>query len=178
MSIELKGKEVDRYFNLHDALFEFHKLFTNDNSDDRTIAILGGTFLEMVLEHILWAFLPEDEKEVEKIMQFNQPLGSFSNKITMVYCLGLVDKMIKDDLNLIRKVRNEFAHDLYASFDSDKIKSWCKELKWHKVMLTPDPPADATIKDYFQVGVNTLITHLHGCISIARDQKRAIINNF
>jgi DNA-binding MltR family transcriptional regulator len=57
------------------------------------------------------------------MMQLNQPLGDFSNKIKMCYCLGLIDKIIRDDLNLIRKIRNEFTHDLYASFESDKIKS-------------------------------------------------------
>src|SRR3546814_2970630 len=106
------------------------------------------------------------------------PLGNFSSKIKMCYCLGLIDKMIKEDLNLIRKIRNEFAHDLYASFDSDKIKNWCLQLKWHKIIVTPYPPSDATPKDYFQVGVNSLITHLNGCVSIARSEKRSIKNNF
>lgn len=174
----LKGKAVERYFDLNDALMEFHNLFTYESKDDRTIAILGGTFLEMILEHILYAFFPEDDKEVGEMMQFNQPLGNFSNKIKMCYCLGLIDKIIKDDLNLIRKIRNEFAHDLYASFESDKIKNWCLQLKWHKIIVTPYPPSGATPKDYFQVGVNSLITHLNGCMSIARNDKRIIKDNF
>jgi hypothetical protein len=61
-------------------LMEFHNLFTYESKDDRTIAILGGTFLEMILEHILYAFFPEDDKEVGEMMQFNQPLGTFRNK--------------------------------------------------------------------------------------------------
>lgn len=174
----LKGKAVERYFDLNDALREFHNLFTYESKDDRTIAILGGTFLEMILEHILYAFFPEDDKDVEEMMQFNQPLGNFSNKIKMCYCLGLIDKIIKEDLNLVRKIRNEFAHDLYASFENDKIKNWCLQLKWHKIIVTPYPPSDATPKDYFQVGVNSLITHLNGCVSIARGEKRSIKNNF
>lgn len=174
----LKGKAVERYFSMHDALIEFHDLFTKKDSDDRAIAILGGTFLEMILEHVLFAFLPEEDKEVEKLMEYNQPLGNFSNKITMLYCLGLIDKMIKDDLNLIRKVRNEFAHNLYASFDNPKIRSLCHELKWHKILVTPYPPEDANVKDYFQVGVNSLITHLNGCVSQARTDKRSIKNDF
>lgn len=178
MAMELTGKAAERYFDFHDAMAEFHKLFTYNEKDDRAIVILGGTFLEMVLEHMLYAFLPEDDKEVEKLMQPNQPLGSFSNKITMAYCLGLVEKVVKDDLNLVRKIRNEFAHNLYASFDNEKIKSWCHELKWHKIMLTPTPPDDTTIRDYFQVGVNTLISHLHGCISLAHGKKCCILNNF
>ena len=174
----LTGKAVERYFDLNKALFEFNNLFPYDGKDERSIAILGGTFLEMILEHILLAFLPEDEKEVNRLMEFNQPLGNFSNKIAMTYCLGLIDKVIKDDLNLIRKVRNKFAHDLYATFDDEQIKAWCKALKWHKISLMSDPPNEATTKDLFQVGVNTLISHLHGVVGIARSEKRSIRNTF
>ncbi len=79
---------------------------------------------------------------------------------------------------MIRKIRNEFAHDLYASFESDKIKNWCLQLKWHKILVNPYPPLDATTRDYFQVGVNSLITHLSGCVLIARGEKRSIKNEF
>jgi hypothetical protein len=174
----LTGKAVERYFDLNKVLFEFDSLFPYEGKDERSIAILGGTFLEMILEHILLAFLPEDEKEVNKLMEFNQPLGNFSNKITMAYCLGLLEKIVKDDLNLIRKIRNKFAHDLYATFDDEQVKSWCEALKWHKILLTPYPPEEATTRDLFQVGVHTLISHLNGVIGIARSEKRAIQNNF
>jgi hypothetical protein len=174
----ITGKAVERHFDLNKVLMDFHDLFNNKHGDDRTIAIIGGTFLEMILEHVLFSFLPEDNKEVERMMDFNQPLGNFSNKITMAYCLGLIERVVKEDLNLIRKIRNEFAHDLYASFENEKIRSWCKELKWHKIALTPNPPSEATNKDLFQVGVNTLISHLNGCVSMARGDKRKIRNNF
>ncbi|WP_134090918.1 hypothetical protein [Olivibacter sp. XZL3] len=104
----LKGKAAERYFNQNDALREFHNLFTYESKDDRTIAILGGTFLEMILEHILYAFFPEGE----------------------------------------RSGRNDAIQPTF------------------------------TPKDYFQVGVNSLIIHLNGCVSIARNEKRSIRNNF
>lgn len=44
-------------------------------------------------------------------------------------CLGLIYKPVRDDLNLVRKIRNEFAHNLYASFEDEKIESWCSGLK-------------------------------------------------
>ena len=174
----LTGKAVERYFDLNKALFEFSNLFPYEGKDERSIAILGGTFLEMILEHILLAFLPEDEKEVNKLMEFNQPLGNFSNKITMAYCLGLIEKVVKEDLNLIRKTRNKFAHDLYTTFDDEQVKSWCEALKWHKILITPHPPQEATTRDLFQVGVHSLISHLHGFIGFARSEKRTIRNTF
>lgn len=174
----LAGKALERYFDLNKTLFEFNELFPYQGENDRAIAIVGGTFLETILEHNLFAFLPENEKEVEKLMDYNQPLGNFSNKITMTYCLGLIDKIIKDDLTLVRKIRNKFAHDLSASFENEQLKSWCNELKWHKISMMRNPPDDATSRDLFQVGVNQLITYLNGYVSVARGQKRIPRNNF
>ena len=64
--------------------------------------------------------MPEEDKEVDKLFEFNNALGNFSSKISMTYSLGLIEKIIKSDLHLVRKVPNEFAHDLYASFDNEK----------------------------------------------------------
>lgn len=174
----ITGKALERYFDFNDALLEFHRLFTYDEKDDRSIAIIGGTFLEISLEHILRAFLPENDNEVEKLFEFNNALGNFSSKISMVYSLGLIEKVVKDDLHLARKIRNEFAHDLYATFESENIGSWCRSLMWHRKAFVANPPESATNRDLYQVGVNQLITHLSGCVSIARDNKREIRNNF
>ena len=95
----------------------------------------------------------------------------------MVYCLGLVDKLIMNDLKLVGKIRNKFAHDLNASFNDAKISQWCKELKWHKLSYMK-PPTEATTRDLFQVGVHQLISHLNGTVSIARGSKIKIRDSF
>lgn len=157
---------------------ELHELFPHQGESGRAIAIVGGAFLETMLEHILLAFLPENGKESARLMEVNQPLGNFSNKISMCYCLGLIESIIRHDLNIIRKIRNKFAHNLHVSFDDEEIRSLCAELKWHKISLYQRPPLEATSRDIFQVGVNQLIAHLHGCIGIARKDRRTILNNY
>lgn len=174
----ISGKALERHFDFNRALFEFHQLFNLDQKDERAIAILGGTFLDMALQHILYSFFPEDEKEVEKLFGQDQPLGTFSGKITICYCLGLIDRMVKDDLNLVRKIRNKFAHDLYATFEDEQIRGWTSALKFHIVGMMMEPPAGATPLQVFQVGVNQLITNLSGYISIGRAEKRIIRDNF
>ena len=90
----------------------------------------------------------------------------------------MIDKVIKDDLNLIGKIRNRFAHDLYASFEDEQIISWCKALMWHKISMMRNPPESATIRDLYQAGVNQLISHLNGVVSIAHLEKRKIKKDF
>lgn len=170
----ITGRALEKHFELQDALLEFSKLFQYEEENDRAIAIVGAAFLDTLLEHILVNFLADDEKEVKKLLQYDQPLGTYGNRITMAYCLGLIGKTIRDDLRLAGRIRNRFAHDLYASFDDEKIQSWCKSLRWHRISIFIAPPPEATARDLFQVGVNQLVGHLHGLVSVARLEKRTI----
>jgi hypothetical protein len=170
----ISGIALDRYFDFNAALIEFHNLFNKEIVDERAIAILGGTFLEMALEHILRAYLPDGEKEVNGLFEQNGPMATFSNKISLCFCLGLIDEVIKDDLTLVRKIRNKFAHDLYATFKNEKIKSWSTGLSFHTISMMMKTPADANEVQIFQVGVNQLISHLHGCIGMSSKEKREI----
>ena len=172
----IAGKALDRHFDLFNTLIAFSKLFSYNNGDDRSIVIIGATFLETILEHILLGFFPEDEKDVDSLLKYD--LGSYGKKVKMTYCLGLIEKTVKDDLVLIGRIRNRFAHDLYASFEDENIKAWCNQLKWHEISMMMAPPGEATTRDIYQVGVNQLITNLNGVVSFARGEKRIILNNF
>ncbi len=170
----LSGFTLVRYFDFNAALIEFHNLFNKEIVDERAVAILGGTFLEMALEHILRAYLPEDEKEVNGLFEPTGPIATFSNKISLSFCLGLIDNVIKDDLTFVRKIRNRFAHDLYATFTNEQIKSWSAALSFHTISMMMKTPKGATEVQIFQVGVNQLISHLHGCIGMSSKEKRKI----
>jgi DNA-binding MltR family transcriptional regulator len=171
----LQGKALERYFYRLKALEEFSKLFTYNVGDDRAIVIIGCSFLETILEHILIEFFPDDEKEVDVLLNYDKSLGTYSNKVRMIYCLGLIRKKVMDDLRLIGKIRNRFAHDLSVSFEDSDIASWCKSLKWHReVFFLHETPSDATTRDIYQVGVNTLISYLNGVVSMARGEKRVL----
>jgi DNA-binding MltR family transcriptional regulator len=116
-------------------------------------------------------FLVDDQKEMLRLLQPKGPLGTFGAKVSMCYSLGLIGKVVKADLRLVAKIRNRFAHDLRAEFSDNQIASWCKALLWHK-QLFMQPPPGATDRDLFQVGVNQLVAHLHGLVSLARTNKR------
>ena len=107
-----------------------------------------------------------------------QPLGTYGSGVKMIYCLGLIDKTVRDDLKLIGKIRNKFAHDLYASFEDEQINSWCRQLRWHRETLLADPPPTATTRDYYQVGVNQVIGYLNGIVGMARAEQRTIRKGF
>jgi DNA-binding MltR family transcriptional regulator len=167
----ITGKALERHFSMQDALMEFCRLF-RDEENDRALAIVGGAFLDTLLENILIEFLVDDEKEVKELMRYDAPMGTYAGRIRAAYCLGLLRTSVRDDLRHVGKIRNKFAHDLSASFADQEISSRCAALRWHRHALM-EPPAGATTRDLFYVGVSQLVAHLNGCVVIARGQRRS-----
>jgi hypothetical protein len=171
----IAGKDLERYWQRRDALLEFHKLFNERGMvDERAIAIVGVTFLDSILENTLISFLVDDEKETNKLLGFDQAMGTFSSRITATYCLGLICKTVRDDLRTVGKIRNKFAHELRASFDLEPVRGWCLSLRWHEFSMMMKAPVDAIPRDIFKVGVNQLICYLDGLAGMALYERRKI----
>ena len=97
---------------------------------DRACAVLGAAFLDEQLRALLEAFFVDDPNRMQDIFEkAASPLATFSSRINMAYALGFLAPREIRDLNLIRKIRNEFAHELHdVSFVSPSIASRCAEL--------------------------------------------------
>jgi len=94
---------------------------------DRAAGIVATTMLENALDSVLHHAIREDDPGLLKeLFTDGGPLGTLSSKIKLLYALGLVTKDGRHDLDLIRKIRNDFAHKLTGStFQSDTIKGRC-----------------------------------------------------
>ena len=92
----------------------------------RGAVIISGVVLDQMLGKTLEKFLT-DHKDVKKLLYggVSAPLGSFSARILMAFGLRLIDEKEYARLEIIRKIRNHFAHNLRASFDDDKVKDLC-----------------------------------------------------
>jgi hypothetical protein len=175
MDHTIAGEDLKRHWRHQDALLAFHELFNERATvDERAIAIVGVTFLDMILEHTLINFMVDDEKEMRKLLGVDRAMGAFSSRVTAAYCLGLICKTVRDDLRTVGKIRNRFAHELQASFEEEPIRGWCLALKWHEFSMMMKAPADATPRDIFQVGVNQLISYLNGLAGVALIERRKI----
>jgi hypothetical protein len=77
---------------------------------DRGCALMSAAFLEIELENEL-------------------KLGNFSSKISMAFALGLIDRNTLNELDLIRKIRNKFAHEHQSiSFDDETLAPLIEKL--------------------------------------------------
>lgn len=108
---------------------------------DRGCALMVASFLDFKLEQLLIARLVDDSKMVSELLAHSGPLGTFSSRIDMAFALGLIGANVRRDLNLIRKIRNEFGHSHRPlMFSDDAISSRCNELfHFHSIESTSDP---------------------------------------
>lgn len=107
---------------------------------DRALVITIGSILDTQLESLLKSFLIKDNKRDEKLFNNNSPLSNFSSKISMCYYLGIISKYEYEALEIIRKIRNIFAHEIEIKKleDSQSIRDLCKILNIPEEIYIPD----------------------------------------
>jgi mannitol operon repressor len=110
-------------------LSELLKGFNKES--DRGRALVAASLLDQRLKGILEAFLLKDKVSSQLVDGFNAPLGTFSARTAASYALGLIQKNEFDEINLIRKIRNEFGHQWKAiTFRSARVADLCNKLPW------------------------------------------------
>jgi DNA-binding MltR family transcriptional regulator len=115
--------------------------FSLNSETDRGCALMVASFLEHKLGRLLEAILVDDSKVVSELFSHSVPLGTFSSRIDIAYAMGLIGPATRRDINLIRKIRNEFGHSHQTlKFTDDRIRNRCKEL-FHviNIELTDEP---------------------------------------
>jgi DNA-binding MltR family transcriptional regulator len=107
---------------------EFIKQFKNES--DRAAVILSTIILDERLEELIKSFLVKSLKEDDELFDsYGAALYDFSGKIDMAYRLGLISKSFRRDLHIIRKIRNEFAHNISGcNFQDMKIQMKIREM--------------------------------------------------
>jgi DNA-binding MltR family transcriptional regulator len=78
--------------------------------DDRGLVLSLAAFAEDALGSLLREFMVPSEATKLLLEGFNAPLGTFSARIKACLALGLIAKDQYNDLERLRKIRNEFAH--------------------------------------------------------------------
>jgi hypothetical protein len=113
------------------------------NESDRGAAVLVGGFVENYLGIYLRSFVV-DSKVANDLFQAVGPLSSFSQRIAVARAFGFISKKQYDDLTLIRKIRNHFAHHpLDASFSDPPIAQLATKLSELKTAIKSQPKDEA-----------------------------------
>ena len=114
----------------YDDLEDYLEIFQDET--DRACAVLGAAHLDFLLAKAIEYNLPRgNELSEELFFKPEAPLGTFSSRISMAYALNIINKETKEYLDVIRRIRNDFAHKMEIhTFDEDQsIIDRCRNLK-------------------------------------------------
>jgi hypothetical protein len=90
---------------------------------------MAGALLEDRLMHAIQAQFLQDKAAFNALFGGMGPLATFSAKIELAYLMKLIAKESRTWLNTVRRIRNEFAHNLDPiDFTSQKIRDLCSNL--------------------------------------------------
>jgi hypothetical protein len=99
--------------------------------NDRAVAIVGASLVEHFLERAIEGILSpiRSTKDRERLFSLHGVASSFEAKTLLAFGLRLVGPKTRRDLDMIRKIRNEFAHDMNPiRFDQPKVGQWIAAL--------------------------------------------------
>lgn len=163
--------EQPRFGNpLHQPhLRRFAVLLTEMNRESpRGLVLTTTALIDEHLRECIEARLV-DHSDVSKLTSgFNAPLGTFSARIIAALGLGLIDENEFRDLQIIRAIRNDFAHKIEVSFETPSIRDRCANLKmkagdYGSVVVTAD--------QQFSTAAVALIMRLTNRAAYARERR-------
>jgi DNA-binding MltR family transcriptional regulator len=105
-----------------------------DAESDRGAAVLAGSLVENALGQYLERYCAAKAgiKVVSKLFGPTGPIATFSQRILVATAFGLIERNDQEQLDLIREVRNHFAHDpLSTSFLDAEIQAKTCKLRFY-----------------------------------------------
>lgn len=78
---------------------------------DRAAIVLGAAQMDELLKDILMKRLISPKKD---LFDFNGPFGTFSARIDTAHATGAIDKSFANKIHLVRKIRNQCAHNIQS----------------------------------------------------------------
>jgi len=110
-----------------DSLNRFMRLV--HGQDDHAMVLSVATFIEDTLGRLLLAYFRNCKATRELIEGFNAPLGSLGTRIKAVYAFGLANDAQFKDMEILRRIRNRFAHNWEGvSLQDNDIKAMIGQL--------------------------------------------------
>lgn len=108
-------------------------------SDDRSTALVGACLVEKALTELLCKVVLGSKTELASLMESpTAPLHSFSAKTRVAHAFGLISTREKHDLDLVRDVRNDFAHNILGcDFTDPVVVAHCSKFQILRSELRP-----------------------------------------
>jgi DNA-binding MltR family transcriptional regulator len=120
---KLSGRSLD------EKLTEQERKVFYDHSSERAMAIVLGAIVENHLTDLLRLLMRRERQLADELFNPTGPLGAFGTKIRIAYMFRIISPETYNDLKIINRIRNSFAHDLsISSFEDQQIAAWIRNM--------------------------------------------------
>jgi DNA-binding MltR family transcriptional regulator len=143
-----------------------------EKESDRAAVILAASFLDDLLRSALIGRLTSNHSTKDSLFDgANAPLSSFSSRIDMAFRLGIISDKFARDLHIIRRLRNDFAHNVTGcTFDNPPVKSRVEELmRSHGILERTrnytNTKETMSVRFRFLMSASWMTAHLEGLCS-------------
>ena len=167
---------TDRLFYVQSQLLNHYNdvADTFDNETDRASAILAASYLENLLEIFLKDHMVEDDI-INSLFTGQGALSTFSSRIAASYAFKFIPYKVYRDLDLIRKIRNHFAHNMSeATYEDEAVRNRISCFELFKEVDLQEYNHTNRQKFLITVGIISIhISHLVSSeISLPKPQRR------
>lgn len=135
---------------------------TGDGADDRSFCLLLASMLENTLDKAIDHWIGEQPDDLRK-SHYDQDglLATFARKITFAIVADIAGPVSRQNLRLMRQIRNAFAHaKIPITFDTPEVAAVCADLVRINIFDPPEEPdqqTELTPRKRFQVVCNETI---------------------
>ena len=137
ITLEELSKDDPTSYVINEHIYLHNRYFIKES--DRAVGVLAPAYLDEVLTRAIRAKLLPTTSTANLVSSDRGPLASFASKIDLARSLGLIEEITWKNLHVLRKIRNDFAHDVdLHDFSHDTIIDKCRNLIF---------PADQKIAD-------------------------------
>lgn len=127
------------------------------NESDRAAAILGAAFLDESLHQLLLSAVTGGPRVAARLLDRDRPLSTFGARVLSAYAFGLISQDEFDELEIIRTIRNAFAHREHSlSFSTQSISDRAARLNSGRLLLEGLQDLPITPRKIFDTSVAVL----------------------
>jgi DNA-binding MltR family transcriptional regulator len=112
MSAKVRKSKISDFTDLHQEWFD---------ESPRGVILTAAAYLDDRLVDILKSFLRDNAGANKLLAGFNAPFGSFSSRVAAAYALGLISTAEYEKLELLREIRNKYAHEIKIKVTDEPV---------------------------------------------------------
>lgn len=138
--------------------YEFVRLYAvnlrHAKHGDRGVALAMGAMLDACLKSLIMARSKADDATLGSVFSERGLLGGLTDKVQFLYLTGSFSTIAYEDLSILAKVRNRFAHEEEVdNFSHPRVKGQIENLKLLNIVVSVDDGPTRLYKDLFDTFV-------------------------